>query len=67
VAINVGSGRRWPKKMLDAEQIHRYARLLTERAETDILLVGGRDEADKTAEIMAMCGPDDRVRAARIR
>jgi heptosyltransferase-1 len=64
VAINLGSSRRWPKKMLGAEQIHRYARLLAERAEVDILLVGGRAEADKAAEILALCGPDDRVRAA---
>ena len=64
VAVNVGSGRRWPKKMLDAEQIYRYARLLGERAEVDTLLVGGRDEVDKVADILAMCGPDDRIRAA---
>ena len=31
VAINIGSGSRWPKKMLEAEAIYRYARLLTER------------------------------------
>jgi len=64
VAINLGSSRRWPKKMLGAEQIHRYARILAERAEVDILLVGGRAEADKAAEILALCGPDDRVRTA---
>ncbi len=64
VAINVGSGRRWPKKMLDAGQIYRYARLLGERAEVDTLLVGGRAEADKAAAILAMCGPDDPIRAA---
>jgi heptosyltransferase-1 len=64
VAVNVGSGRRWPKKMLEAEQIYRYARLLGERAEVDTLLVGGRDEVDKVAAILAMCGPDDRIRAA---
>ena len=64
VAINIGSGSRWPKKMLEAGAIYRYARLLTERAEVDAVLVGGQSEAEKAAEIVAMCRPGDRIRAA---
>lgn len=64
VAINIGSGSRWPKKMLDADAICRYARLLAEQADVDVVLVGGRDEADKAAAIMAMTASGDRIRAA---
>ena len=64
VAINIGSGSRWPKKMLEADAIYRYARLLTERADVDSVLVGGRGEAEKAAAIIAMCAPGDRIRAA---
>jgi ADP-heptose:LPS heptosyltransferase len=64
VAINIGSGSRWPKKMLEAAAIYRYARLLTERANVDIVLVGGRDEAEKAAAIIAMGAPGDRIGAA---
>ena len=63
VAINIGSGSRWPKKMLEAEPIYRYARLLTERADVDVALVGGRGEAEKAAAIIAMCRPGERVGA----
>jgi ADP-heptose:LPS heptosyltransferase len=64
VAINIGSGERWPKKVLDAGAIHRYARLVSDRADADVVLVGGRGEAEKAAAIAAMCGPGDRIRAA---
>jgi len=64
VAINVGAGGRWPKKMLDAEQIYRYACLLIARADVDVLLVGGGAEVEKTAAIIGMCSPGDRIRAA---
>ena len=64
VAVNVGSGGRWPKKMLDAAQISRYAQLLVEGADVDVLLVGGRAEAAKTEAILAMCAANPRIRAA---
>ena len=64
VAINVGAGMRWPKKMLDAEQIYRYACLLIARANVDVLLVGGGAEKEKTEAIIGMCSPGDRIRAA---
>ena len=62
VAVNVGSGGRWPKKMLEAEQIVDYIAMLLDRTDVDVLLVGGAAEAEKTAAILARCG-DVRVRA----
>jgi len=64
VAVNVGSGGRWPKKMLTAEQIYRYSQLLRDRADVDVLLVGGSSEVDKAAAILTMRRPDDRIEAA---
>ena len=64
VAINVGAGDRWPKKMLTAEQIYQYSQLLNRRMNVDVLLVGGAAEAEKAKAIMALCASDNRVRAA---
>lgn len=64
VAVNIGSGSRWPKKMLCAEQIYHYARLLRERTDVDVLLVGGDAEVEKATAIMAMCQPSERIRTA---
>jgi len=63
VAVNVGSGGRWPKKMLDAGQIVDYIAMLLGRTDVDVLLVGGAAEAEKTDAILARCA-DARVRAA---
>ena len=63
IAINIGSGGRWPKKMLDEQQIHRLARRLQSQADVDIVLVGGKAEANKSAAIIAMCQPGDRIKA----
>ena len=64
VAINVGAGGRWPKKMLTAEQIHHYVRLLVQDNDVDILLVGGAAEIEKADEIMRLSSASDRVRPA---
>lgn len=64
IAINVGSGSRWPKKMLDVAQIADYARLATSRLDVDVLLVGGADEAVKIEAIVAACGPESPIRSA---
>jgi heptosyltransferase-2 len=64
IAINVGSGARWPKKMLEVDQIAAYARLARERLDADILLVGGPAEIGKTEAILAACGPGTPVRSA---
>jgi len=64
IAVNIGAGGRWPKKMLNAEQIHRYARQLQQRADVDIVLVGGAAETEKAVAIAALCTGDARVRAA---
>jgi len=64
VAVNVGSGGRWPKKMLGAAQIHGYIAALLGRRDVDVMLVGGAAEAEKTAEVMALSAGEARVRAA---
>ena len=64
VAINLGSGARWPKKMLDAQQIYRYARLLLEQEHVQIILVGGSAEAAKATSILSLFNATDPVRAA---
>lgn len=64
VAVNIGSGGRWPKKMLFPEQTYRYATLLREMEDVDVLLVGGRAEADKAAAILGMRKAGDRIEAA---
>jgi heptosyltransferase-2 len=64
VAINVGSGVRWPKKMLDERQIAEYARAIRSALDVDILLVGGPAEAGKVSEILQLAGSDSPVRAA---
>jgi ADP-heptose:LPS heptosyltransferase len=64
VAVNIGSGGRWPKKMIDELQIFAFIKMLLERADVDIVLVGGATEADKSRQILAMFADDLRVRAA---
>jgi ADP-heptose:LPS heptosyltransferase len=61
LAINIGAGGRWPKKMLDAQQIYHYIRALQRRSEVDIMLVGGASEADKAKAILALCGTDSHI------
>jgi ADP-heptose:LPS heptosyltransferase len=62
VAVNVGSGARWPKKMIDAVQIARCCTLLRQELDVDVMLVGGAAEADKTTAILDLCGADQRIR-----
>jgi ADP-heptose:LPS heptosyltransferase len=57
VAINVGSGARWPKKMIDAAQIAACCALLRQRLD-----VGGAAEAAKTEAILALCAGDPAIR-----
>jgi heptosyltransferase-1 len=64
VAVNVGAGGRWPKKMLTIEQIHQYVDRLLTRADVDIMIVGGAAEVEKTKSILTICGSNDRVRPA---
>jgi ADP-heptose:LPS heptosyltransferase len=53
VGINTGSGSRWPKKMLNSEQIIRLIRtLLTRRSDCYILLLGGPNEVIKNKKIV---------------
>ena len=50
--------------MLNTERIHRYVRLLRQRADVDVLLVGGAAEAEKAKAIQAVSGPDDHIQTA---
>jgi ADP-heptose:LPS heptosyltransferase len=63
LAINIGSGARWPKKMLDANQISNLALTMQSRYDVDILLVGGPEESLKAEQILRRCGTA-RVREA---
>jgi ADP-heptose:LPS heptosyltransferase len=64
VAINIGSGARWPKKMLDARQIANYANAIRSTLDVDVLLLGGPAETAKAAAILEFCGPGAPVQAA---
>ena len=64
VAINVGSGTRWPKKMLDVEQIYSYIEQLRKRIDVDVLLVGGAAEREKACAVGRLCNVDHRVSIA---
>jgi ADP-heptose:LPS heptosyltransferase len=64
VAINIGSGARWPKKMLYPEQIEQFARLLHDRADVDVVLTGGAGEAEKAAAILARFDESYRIGVA---
>ena len=64
IAVNVGAGGRWPKKMLGAEQISQYVQLLLGRTDVDVLLVGGAAEREKTDTILKLCAGGSRVRPA---
>jgi heptosyltransferase-1 len=64
VAINVGSGARWPKKMLNVEQICSYIQRLRERIDVDVLLVGGAAEREKAIAVDRLCNVDHRVSIA---
>jgi ADP-heptose:LPS heptosyltransferase len=64
IALNIGAGSRWPKKMLNAMQICRYLHLLRDRIDADVLLVGGAAEAEKAKEILAHFDACDSIKAA---
>ena len=64
VAINVGSGSRWPKKMLDSEQIYRYVRDLQAKADVNVVLVGGAAETEKANQVLGMFPPGSAVNVA---
>lgn len=50
--------------MLFAEQIYAYCRLLQQRADVDIVLLGGSAEEDKATEIVQMRESGDRIEVA---
>lgn len=64
IAVNIGSGERWPKKMLDAQQIAGYAKAARTQLDVDVLLVGGSAEVSKAERILSICADDPSIRAA---
>lgn len=61
LAINIGAGGRWPKKMLEAHQIVEVIEAATSRLEVNVLLVGGSAEKAKSLEVMRMCQSNPHV------
>jgi ADP-heptose:LPS heptosyltransferase len=64
VAVNLGAGARWPKKMLGPAAIAACVRALQARAAVDVLLVGAAAEQDKAASVLAASGGGAHVQAA---
>jgi ADP-heptose:LPS heptosyltransferase len=64
VAVNVGAGDRWPKKMLDVQKITEFIDHLHKRADVDVLLVGGAAEVEKIKVIAGLREGDERTQPA---
>lgn len=64
VAVNIGSGARWPKKMAGPAQIAELVGEIVRGADADIMLVGGEAERGKTEEVLALTAHTGRVAAA---
>lgn len=59
IGINTGSGARWPKKMLDAEQIIKVIEIvLAKILDCCVLLLGGPDEVDRNEKIAKRISSD---------
>ncbi len=61
LAVNIGAGARWPKKMLDPAGTAAYIALARAELDLDVMLVGGAAEEEKARAIVAMLGEDPRV------
>ncbi len=57
VAINLGAGTRWPKKMLDSVPIARCIQAVCAHSDAAVLLVGGAGEQAKAEAVRAQCDP----------
>lgn len=55
VAVNLGAGARWPKKMLDVAAIGGVIRAVLAAADVDVMLVGGAAEQDKARAVLDAC------------
>src|SRR5262249_51361660 len=65
IGINVGSGARWPKKMLDAVQIADLCIQLMKRNDrAHLLLLGGSQEERKIAQVLKLVGRRDHIASA---
>jgi ADP-heptose:LPS heptosyltransferase len=64
LAVNVGSGARWPKKMLDVGRTADYIQAAQKTLDVDVMLVGGEAEIAKSDAIKAQFAGDDSVQLA---
>jgi ADP-heptose:LPS heptosyltransferase len=64
VAINLGAGSRWPKKMLAADQVHALSQRIVSRLHADVLIVGGAAEQAKADAIIGLGSTSERIRVA---
>jgi ADP-heptose:LPS heptosyltransferase len=64
LAVNVGSGARWPKKMLDIGRTADYIRAAQHALGVDVMLVGGEAEIAKSDAIKAKFASDESVQLA---
>jgi ADP-heptose:LPS heptosyltransferase len=53
IAINIGSWGRWPKKMLDTDQIASLVDMITRSTDAAVVLVGGAAEREKTETVLS--------------
>ncbi len=59
IGVNTGSGRRWPKKMLDTKETIKVIKgLLGRKTDCWVLLLGGPDEVAKNEEIAGQVSSD---------
>ena len=61
LAVNIGAGARWPKKMLDAAATAAYVAAARQQLDLDVMLVGGAAEEEKARAILAMLGGDPHI------
>lgn len=64
IAVNVGAGGRWPKKMLDVAKTAAYIRAVRQALDVDVMLVGGEAEIEKSEAILAGFAGSGGVRPA---
>ena len=59
IAVNVGAGGRWPKKMLPPGETARVIRRVLARSGADVVLVGGAADAARAEAVQAALGPTE--------
>ena len=59
VAVNVGAGGRWPKKMLAPDATARLIGRVLSDSDADVMLVGGAAERPRAEDVLARIGACD--------